>query len=592
MMDRKSIVIILVSAALFAGAWFGVDYLYPPIPRPVPPPPSTNEAALGTNSTPSLSAQTSNNLTAPSVIGPAEMITPAGPERTLQVSNQDLLLHFTSYGGGIKWVELVETSKGKYLYPATVKRMPGEPAPTNCATLNARALTPVMALLGGPQLEGDNNYTLTQNGDIVRAEKLLTNGLKVIKEFHIGSNYQLTASIRLENTSAAPLALPAQNVVVGTANAIGFNENPLVVGAFWYNGAKLQSVDSSWFASSFFSHTAPRSHYIEGANNVAWAAVHSQFFTLAAIPETNAPAVAVDKVNLPAISPKDTAAMTNGLQTALAYPATVLNPGASIARTYTIYAGPKDYNRLSKIAVKMNNNLDLIMDFGMFGFFSKLLLTSMTGLHSIGIPYALAIILITIIIKTLFWPLTTASTRSMKRMQELQPQMKAIAEKYKDDPAKKNQKTMEFMKEHKVNPLGGCLPMLLQIPVFIGFYYMLRSSIELRGESFLWAVDLSQPDTVANINGFPLNPLPLLMGITMIWQSSLTPASPGMDPSQQKIMRWGLPVMMLFFFYNMSAGLTLYWTVQNLLTIVQTKLTKTNQNKPGAKAGPGPMRKK
>src|SRR5512140_494403 len=164
----------------------------------------------------------------------------------------------------------------------------------------------------------------------------------------------------------------------------------------------------------------------------------------------------------------------------------------------------------------------------------------------------------------------------MKRMQALQPQMKAIQEKYKDDPVTMNKKTMEFMKEHKVSPLGGCLPMLLQIPVFFGFYRMLQSAIELRGAHFLWAQDLSTSDTVWTIPGveFPINPLPLLMGATMLWQARMTPPSPGMDPVQQKIMKY-MPLMFMVFLYNFSAGLTLYWTVQNLLTILQTKLTRT-----------------
>jgi YidC/Oxa1 family membrane protein insertase len=201
----------------------------------------------------------------------------------------------------------------------------------------------------------------------------------------------------------------------------------------------------------------------------------------------------------------------------------------------------------------------------------------MNGLHRMGLSYAMAIIVITIIIKVLFWPLTQASTRSMKRLAALQPQMKALQEKYKDDPAKMQRKLMEFMKENKVSPLGGCLPMLLQMPVFIGFFYMIRSAIELRGARFLWVCDLSQPDTLFYLPGLnvPVNPLPLLMGATMLWQARLTPPSPGVDPLQQKMMKY-MPLMFLFILYNFSAGLTLYWTVQNLLTIAQMKLTKTD----------------
>src|SRR6185369_6915481 len=153
-----------------------------------------------------------------------------------------------------------------------------------------------------------------------------------------------------------------------------------------------------------------------------------------------------------------------------------------------------------------------------------------------------------------------------------------------------------FMKENKVSPLGGCLPMLLQIPVFFGFYTMIRSAIELRGARFLWACDLSKSDTVFIIPGLgfipfigipniglPINPLPLIMGATMLWQARLTPPSPGMDPSQQKIMKY-MPLMFMVFLYNFSAGLTLYWTVQNLLTIAQMKLTRPQDPHAAARA--------
>jgi len=181
-----------------------------------------------------------------------------------------------------------------------------------------------------------------------------------------------------------------------------------------------------------------------------------------------------------------------------------------------------------------------------------------------------------VVLKAVFWPLTAASTRSAKRMQALQPQIKALQEKYKDDPAKAQRKMMEFWKEHKINPMSGCLPTLIQMPVFIGFFYMIRSAIELRGAHWGWVGDLSRPDTLFLIPGFgfPFNLLPLVMGATMLWQAHLTPPSPGMDPAQAKMMRY-MPLMFLVFLYNFSAGLTLYWTVNNLLSVVQTLLTRT-----------------
>jgi len=363
------------------------------------------------------------------------------------------------------------------------------------------------------------------------------------------------------------------------------------MGTYWYNGVKTENIKDAWFANRTLGCLpgTPRQEYEAGASNVQWVAVHNQFFALAAIPSNGAPRIVIRKVPVAApeaggLSNSLSASLTNGFQAALAYPAALLPSHQAWTAQYTFYAGPKEYNRLAKMGQRMNNNLDAIMGFsGPFGFFSKLLLLSMNGLHAFGLSYGLTIIAITVLIKLLFWPLTNASTKSQKRMQALQPQLKVIADKYKDDPAKKNQKTMEFWKEHKINPMGSCLPTLLQIPVFFGFYWMLRNAIELRGVPFLWAYDLSQPDTVAYLGGFPINPLPLIMGATQLWQAQLMPASPGMDPGQQKVMKF-MPLMFIALLYRMSAGLTLYWTVQNLLSILQTKITKTNEPPPPAPA--------
>ena len=184
----------------------------------------------------------------------------------------------------------------------------------------------------------------------------------------------------------------------------------------------------------------------------------------------------------------------------------------------------------------------------------------------------------------------------MKRMQALAPEVEALKEKYKDDPQKFTQKQMELWKKHKVNPMSGCLPMVIQMPVFIGFFTMIRSAIELRGAHFLWVADLSKPDTLFMIHGvtfipfistpegLPFNLLPLLMGGAMLWQSHLTPPSPGMDPTQQKMMRY-LPAIFILFLYNYSSGLALYMTVSTLLGVLQTKLTK-NLKDPAAPQAP------
>ncbi|MDB6058851.1 MAG: Membrane protein insertase YidC [Verrucomicrobiales bacterium] len=582
-MDRKSLTILIVAVALLFLLSPLVDKMYPPVPRK---PGMTNQVASVTNETTSTSNTAAAATTTTSAPATA---TPSGPEKTLSVTNNSLICHFTSRGGGIGLIELID-------YRAAIdcsRNLPGE---TNFANLNNQSRLPVLAISGAESITGDNNYTLVERGDSVIAEKVLPNGLRITKQFQMVSNYLFTAKLRIENTKGTPLLLPETQVTVGTATAMAPTDDPTTVGVFWYNGKKADEVTDKYFANRTLGCIpgTPRSDYENGAGNVDWTAVHNQFFTLAAIPEQPALQVRIHKYELPRIETTNAAASTlnSGYETALFYAPTNLPANGAIERTYTFYAGPKEYNRLAQYGQKFNNNLDLIMGFsGFFGFFSKLLLLSMNGLNAIGLQYGLCIIAITVILKVLFWPLTHASTKSAKRMQALMPQIKVIQDKYKDDAVKKNQKTMEFYKEHRVNPLGGCLPMLLQIPVFIGFYWMLRSAIELRGVHFLWACDLSQPDTIGHIAGFPVNIMPLIMGVTMLWQSHLTPPSPGMDPSQQKIMRY-MPLMFMFILYKMSAGLTLYWTINNLLTIAQTKLTKATEPPTATAVSVAPRKRK
>jgi len=583
-MDRKSIIVIVISLLLLWVLTRTVNHFYPPIP--IPP----EQLAAMTNAQSGNVQALTTVSNAPGTVtatNPAPLVLPSLPEQTLLLTNDDLIFCFTSHGGGLKTVALRK-------FPAVISRTGVTSLETNTATLNAKAPAPVLAFLGN-EAQGDNYFTLTRNGRVVTAEKNLANGLRLVKEFDIGTNYVFTARVRMENTSAQPLKIPTRELVVGTATPVGPLDDPTALGAFWYNGVKAQSVKQPWFANRTLGCIpgTPRAVYEEGTNNVVWTAVHNQFFTLAAIPANPAPRVIIHPIYIPppemvGLTNATSAFLTNGLEVADEYPATVLPPHQALEGDFTFYAGPKKYYDLAKIGQSMNNNLDLIMDFsGFTGFFSKMLLISMNGLHALGLGYGWTIIAITLIIKGIFWPLTKASTRSQKRMQALQPQMKAIAEKYKDDPVKKNQKTMDFMKENKVSPLGSCLPMVIQVPVFIGFYYMLRNAIELRGIPFLWARDLSQPDTIMYLpflGGFPINPLPLIMGATQLWQAHLLPPSPGMEPGQQKIMRY-MPLMFIAMFYRMPSGLTLYWTVQNLLGILQTRLTKMSDDtaaKPGA----------
>ncbi|MBU6399130.1 MAG: membrane protein insertase YidC [Verrucomicrobia bacterium] len=591
-MDRKSI-LLLVVCVVFILAWGPLmTRLYPP--KPVPR--LTNLVGTATDQFKTNPGASPNAPPSEATLrtGPTDTLPAASaPEQLLVVQNDNARYTFTSRGGGLQQIELRR-------YPESIacnRKQNG--VSTNFATLNADAPVPAMAVLGGDAVLGDGVFTLSQaqtaTGLVVRAEKQLPTGLRLVKAFQLQTNYLVEVSVHLENRTGQPLVVPPQEWVIGTATPMDPADRGLMMGLYWYNGTKAEHVNDAWFQNRSFGCVPgiPRTEYVAGADNVGWAAVHNQFFVLAAVPATNAPRVVARRIELPPPTAAELAADPKavrqpfGFQTAFVYPELRLAPHQSVARQFTIYAGPKEYNTLARIGSRLGNNLDAVMDFGgFFGFFAKALLLSMNGLHALGLSYGLAIIAITLIIKSVFWPLTQASTRSMKRMQALQPQMKALQEKYKDDPAKMNKKLMEFMKENKVSPLGGCLPMLLQIPVFFGFYRMLQTAIELRGQGFLWACDLSRADTVAQLPGlnFPINPLPLIMGATMFWQAQMTPPSPGVDPMQQKIMKY-MPLMFMVFLYNMSAGLTLYWTVQNLLTIAQMKLTK---NIAAPTAGPKP----
>ncbi|HEY5043752.1 MAG TPA: membrane protein insertase YidC [Verrucomicrobiae bacterium] len=568
---------------------------------------ATNQLALAQSQLAANASTASNAVPETAAVTASTVTTPVYfntnlPEQTIVLTNgsphHDWVRYtFTSRGGGLKVVELMD-------YPETVSARWREQVHSGdkVASLNARADVPVLALLGDPKLVGDGNFTLTRTGDGLRAEKTLADGLMVTKEFHISSNYLVTATVTLKNGSSEPLALPAQELVVGTAEPMDVDDGtaPQTESVMWFDGTNAVTQPLMWFqGSGGCSRGAPRPEFRAGAGDVVWAAADNQFFAMLVMPKQPAAGMVARTITLPRF--QDTGVATNsappqGIQTALVYPSQTLAANADIARQVVIYAGPKEFRLLSQIAEAYQNRADAVMNFGtgyvaFWGigtFFAKLLLSAMNALHDLtGLGYGWTIVLITILIKALFWPLTAKATRSMKRMQALQPEVAALKEKYKDDTQKFTQKQMELWKKHKVSPVSGCLPMLIQMPVFIGFFTMIRSAIELRGAHFLWVADLSKPDTLFMIpgitfipfgistpEGLPFNLLPLLMGGAMLWQSHLQPPSPGMDPAQQKMMRW-LPAMFILFLYNYSAGLALYWTVNNLLTILQTKLTKS-----------------
>lgn len=605
-MDRKTFIAVAVCVVLLIALKLYVPKFFP---APTPPAGATNvvtsvenPAQTGTNNTtisnPSNSATGMRPVT-PSV--PVLAVNTNKSEELVVLTNEDARYTFTSYGGGLKMVELLH-------YPEIVSHSKIRGESSKSANLNAEGPAPVLAILGDPSFTGDGLFTVTKTagGNGVRAEKSLPDGLTLVKEWAMSTNYLVSATVRFENRTGKPVAVPDQNWSIGSATPMSIDDtSPQAVGVMWYNGAKSQDMNVGYFGGGISCiPREPRTEYAAGDSNVVWAAVHNQFFALVVMPEQPALRLVVHRIDLTPPSEEDllthprATKQPRGCEATIVYPGFTLQPNQAFQRNFQLFAGPKEYRTLAQIASRFNNNLDLVMGFGaFFGVVTKALLLTMNWMHeAIGLSYGWAIIAITVIIRGAFWPLTQASTRSMKRMQAFQPQMKAMQEKYKDDPTKLNKKMMEFMKENKVNPMGGCLPVAIQMPVFFGFLYMIRSAIELRGVHFLWVADLSKPDTLFIIPGInmPFNLLPLLMGATMLWQAHLTPPSPGMDPMQQKIMRY-MPLLFMVFLYWYSAALTLYWTTNNLIQILQTKLTRAvlpGEAKPGQPAGLTPPGKK
>ncbi len=270
------------------------------------------------------------------------------------------------------------------------------------------------------------------------------------------------------------------------------------------------------------------------SGNIFWIAQEDKYFTAALMPLTPAEGATVWK---------------EGASAEIAF--NVKQP----RQDFIFYAGPKEYDRLKNL----NKGLEHIVDFGWFTVVAMPLFWVLKFFYKFLGNYGWAIILVTIVVRIPFIPILNKSQQSMKKMQKIQPLMAEIKEKYSKDPQKMQQEMMALYKKHKVNPVGGCLPMLLQIPVFIALYNVLNKAIELRGAPFaLWITDLAAKD--------PYYVLPIVMGATMVIQQKMTPTT--MDPAQAKIMMF-MPIIFTFMFLTFPSGLVLYWLINNILGIIQ-----------------------
>lgn len=325
-----------------------------------------------------------------------------------------------------------------------------------------------------------------------------------------------------------------------------------------YVNGELNEVDSDEFEQGPYT--------LQGA--IDWAGYESNYFLCAIVPmEDNGKSFTMQGDFELARTQ-----LTGSLDT--------LQAGAAKEYEYHLFYGPKKLKMLKEIGY----NLETSVNFGWFDVIAKPALWLLNMFYGVFHNYGIAIILVTVLFKAFFWPISQKGMKSMKNMQKLQPKMVKLKEKYKDDPTKMNQEVMNLYKTYKVNPLGGCLPMLLQIPVFFALYKVLLQSIELRHAPFmLWITDLSAPDRLyigfdlPYLGGLPV--LTLLMGASMFLQQKLTPTTA--DPTQAKIMMF-LPVIFTFMFLNFASGLVLYWFVNNLLSILQQVLINREGKKPAA----------
>ena len=377
------------------------------------------------------------------------------------------------------------------------------------------------------------------------------NGLEVERSYKFSKDsYLFELDVRVKNVSSGVLQGAAelhQSNQPFSASKAG--SQFLFVGPAYFMNESLEEVDSDDFENG------PKT--ITG--QMDWAGYMGTYFINAILPDNGS----VSSMTMQAFG-------EDGVRMKVSSDLDTLQPGEEKHYSYKLYFGPKKIGIMKSVG----SNLYKAVNFGWFDVIAQPTLYLLNFFYGIVKNYGIAIILVTILFKAVFWPITQKGLKSMKNMQKLQPKMAKLKEKYKGDPTKMNQEVMNLYKTYKVNPLGGCLPMVLQIPVFFALYKVLLMCVELRHAPFmLWISDLSAPDRlpigidIPYLGGIPV--LTLLMGGSMFLQQKMTPTTA--DPTQAKIMMF-LPVLFTFMFVNFASGLVLYWFVNNLLAIFQQQM--------------------
>jgi len=479
-----------------------------------------------------------------------DTIRPVPQGRTITVSTSLYVAEFMEDSGALKSFKLK-----KYKESLT----PNAPMKELVQVPDEQIYTPVVSFLGKGLAESKHAvFQATCESEAIdasEAKKTLSftwtspEGVTLLKTYtFLPDTYEIDLEVKVRNLSPRPLE---ENLAISLKNSLKDAKNSRYVfsgPAALING-ELKEIKIKKIANQ------PTQ-----AGRIMWIAYEDQYFVSVIIPQKAEQA----SMRL-GITP------TEVLETTYIDPSGPLPPRMERTHHYRIYFGPKSLKALSSVGA----DLVKIVDFGFFDIIAKPLLHVMNFIHRYIPNYGIAIIFITIIVKLLFWPLSNKSYESMSQMKKLQPKMAEIRAKYKHDKKMMNQELMNLYRVYKVNPLGGCLPMILQIPVFFAFYKMLYQAIELRHAPFFWWInDLSAPDRLFHFNfkvpmmappyGIPV--LTIIMGASMFFQQKMSPP-PG-DPTQAKMMMF-MPIFFTVIFINFPSGLVLYWLVNNILSMVQ-----------------------
>jgi len=545
------------------------------------------------------SAQPSPTATPPIVgASPSPLATPESPpsdtesvstfaEKLETLRNSDFELRFTNRGGGI-----AEAVMFNHI-AEDAKRV----------ILNSPKHMPVGAIIDDPAKPVLSEFILTRESDTsIRCERTTPDGITIRKKFSLlqssqkKDNFLLELNLDVQNAGAQPHTTADYFLALGSAAPIHPKDYPYYTRLVWCINGKARDRNVSSFQGSggvlgIGAHPA-QAVFQENLAGAEWAAVTDQFFATIITP-LNATLAGKNLDNWKANGiwgrsfEISTAQNMVGIEGAMRMPGFQVQPGQTYTARFQMWTGPKIYHRLAQL----EHNEAEIMNFGVFKIVSQFLLNFLNTIHGFVKDYGVAILVLTLVVRLVLWPLQSKANQTMRKTALLGPKMQELREKYKDDPTRMNQEVMKLYKQYGINPVGGCLPMAIQIPIFFGLYQMLAQAVELRNARFLWVHDLSQPDTVAHLPvlGFPINIIPLLMAATQVWLMAMTPKTG--DPTQRRIMMF-TPLIFLFFCYNFAAALALYYTAQNLFSILQFYQNKRQPMPTLEKVAPAGKRKR